>query len=168
MLNIPQDLIDLALKPLPTSSLFHSTLHGRDTVDETDLDQWDHPPPYSNSQTPSSDTYAMNLVDVVHGRRLRAHLQDQRHRMEGYRSRKTIRGVHQATLALERQVFEGWARAKEQTTGAACGTSHLEGLMGKHYLQWTARWTYSLHEEVQALAKGREAYETLFNSRFNT
>lgn len=153
--------------PLPTSELFNSTLHNRDTVDETDLDQWDPPPPYSNSQSPSSDTYTSNLVDVVHGRRLRSHLRDQRHRMEEYRSRKTLRGVRQATLALERLEFEGWLRVKEHIDNDSCGTSYVEGVMGRHYLQWTAWHTYSLHEEVQALSEGRDAYDALFNSRYS-
>lgn len=160
-------MIDLALKPLPTSDLFLSTLLEDDAVDESELDQWDIPPPYTNSQT-SSSAYALNLVDVVHGRHLRNHLKDGMQRMEAYRSRKTLRGVRQLTLAMERTELERWTRVMKHTHDTKCDNAYLSGAMAMHYLQWIARRTYSLREEVQALSEGRDGYEALFNSRYTT
>ncbi|KZP07626.1 hypothetical protein FIBSPDRAFT_965463 [Athelia psychrophila] len=100
--TLPRDLLQYAVKPLPSSDLFLSTLHDDGTVDESDLDHWDLPPPYTRSQTLSSSAYAINLVDVVHGRNLRRHRKEGRDRMEDYRSRKNLKGARQTILAMEK------------------------------------------------------------------
>ncbi|OAX32296.1 hypothetical protein K503DRAFT_670867, partial [Rhizopogon vinicolor AM-OR11-026] len=63
-----------ATQPLPNSYLFHQSLTDSDLVDESDLSQWDNPPPYHSpplKDTPDEVRFTQNLLDVVHGRRLR-------------------------------------------------------------------------------------------------
>ncbi|KAG2124875.1 hypothetical protein DEU56DRAFT_701763, partial [Suillus clintonianus] len=63
-----------ATLPLPDSYLFHQSCAGSDLIDESDLSQWDQPPPYDHPVPPDSPEEARfteNLVDVMHGRYLR-------------------------------------------------------------------------------------------------
>lgn len=160
--------MELALKPLPISDLFLSALQDDGDVDESGLDQWDLPPPYANSQELSSSNYAVNLVDVVHGRHMRADLKEGRHRMEVHRQKPRFRGVRQATLTLERAAIEGYEAVTKLIEEYGCDSSYTSGLMTRHFLQWSARRVYDLHEEIQALTSGRDSYEKLYNSRYCT
>lgn len=106
--SLPQDLVDLALKALPTSDLFVSAFRDDGSVDESGLDQWDLAPPYPTSQTSFTITYTSNLVDVVHGRRLRNVLKEGKERMDAYLSRARLYGVRKGTLAAEMEEIERW------------------------------------------------------------
>lgn len=88
--------------------------------------------------------------------------------MEIHQAYKTFHGVRQATLAMERTELEVWNTVLKHIDDDECDPLYVSGVMARHFLQWTARRAYSLHEEVQALTEGREAYKALFNSRYNT
>lgn len=158
--------MDLAIKQLPTSDLFLSALQDDGDVDESGLDQWDLPPPYAKSHELSSSTYTVNLVDVVHGRRMRNDLKEGRDRMEAHRQRPRFHGVRQATLTLQRVELEGYEAAMKHIEEYGCDNSYMSGVMTRHFLQWSARRVYALHEEVQALSSGRDAYNKLYDSRY--
>ncbi|KAG2096304.1 uncharacterized protein F5147DRAFT_656619 [Suillus discolor] len=71
---LPQSLVTLAVLPLPNSSLFHQACSGSELIDESDVLQWEKPPPYDSPPPPNSpdeDRFTRNLVDVMHGRQYR-------------------------------------------------------------------------------------------------
>ncbi|KAG2048173.1 hypothetical protein BDR06DRAFT_1013291 [Suillus hirtellus] len=71
---LPQSLITLAALPLPNSSLFHQACSGSELIDESDVLQWEKPPPYDSPPPPNSpdeDRFTRNLADVMHGRQYR-------------------------------------------------------------------------------------------------
>lgn len=165
--TLPQDLLQYAVKPLPSSDLFLSTLHNDGTVDESDLDHWDLPPPYTRSQTLSSSAYAINLVDVVHGRNLRRHRKEGRDRMEDYRSRKNLKGARQTILAMEKGEIDKYNSVLKHTEeNGESDMLYVGGAMAKVYLLWSARRAHTLHEEVEALNTGKDTYENLYHSRY--
>ncbi|KAG1722375.1 uncharacterized protein EDB91DRAFT_1028103, partial [Suillus paluster] len=50
--------------------LFRQSLAGSDLIDESDLSQWDKPPPYKYApplRTPDEERFTQNLLDVMHG-----------------------------------------------------------------------------------------------------
>ncbi|KAG2053168.1 hypothetical protein BDR06DRAFT_1054455 [Suillus hirtellus] len=69
---LPQSLITLAVLPLPNSSLFHQACSRLELIDESDVLQWEKPPPYDSppppSNSPDEDRFTHNLVDVMDGR----------------------------------------------------------------------------------------------------
>ncbi|KAG2115639.1 hypothetical protein DEU56DRAFT_919353 [Suillus clintonianus] len=70
--SLTSSLLQFATLPLPDSYLFHQSCAGSDLIDESDLSQWDQPPPYDHPVPPDSPEEARfteNLVDVMHGRR---------------------------------------------------------------------------------------------------
>ncbi|KAF7976984.1 hypothetical protein HWV62_5071 [Athelia sp. TMB] len=164
--DLPPSLSALASKTLPTSDLFLSTLHDTDLVDEADLDHWDHLPPYS----PPSDRifttlYISNLIDVMHGRRLRAHREEERHRVETSQS-LDLRAVKRMISGLLKAEMKEWDRGQqwlekegEFNNGDVCMT------MANHFVQWSARRAKALHEQLEALGEGIETYYTLMHTR---
>jgi hypothetical protein len=71
----------MALRPLPTSYLFRQALESADNLDETGLEEWDHPPPYQSpppSDMPSDRNYTLRLIDVLDGCRLRIYQEEAR------------------------------------------------------------------------------------------
>jgi hypothetical protein len=73
-LYIPRQPLGMATEPLPSSYLFREALRSPDALDESGLNHWDNAPPYAPPQTKGSDDsdqYMANLIDVMHGRRLR-------------------------------------------------------------------------------------------------
>lgn len=163
---LSESLIQLAIKPLPTSDLFLSTLHDSDLVDESDLDHWDLPPPYPTSTSHNSELYTKNLMDVMHGRRLRIHCKEERRRMQESRS-KPVHALRSSLSALFKAQMMLWEQVLEQVEGDVCpGERGESGAMAYHHLQWSARRAMALHEELEAVAVGMDAYIKLFNSRY--
>ncbi|KAF7977847.1 hypothetical protein HWV62_2603, partial [Athelia sp. TMB] len=165
--SLPQTLHDLADKPLPTSELFQSVLHDTDVVDESELAQWDRIPPYHIADQQFSALYISNLVDVMHGRRMREHQRAvENHRRETRRSEPidvhALRKTLSSLLRVEMNIWEESKRWIEEN-------NHIEHtevcyIMANHYLQWSARRARSLHEEQTVLGQGVEAYINFINS----
>ncbi|KZP30976.1 hypothetical protein FIBSPDRAFT_883680 [Athelia psychrophila] len=134
---LSQDLLNYTLEPLPSSNLFVSTLHDDGTVDESELDHWDLPPPYTRSQTLSSSAYTINLVDVVHGQNLRHHRREGRVRMEVYRSRQSLKGACQAILAMEKGEIDRYTSVlKDIEENVESDMLYVGGMMAKVFLLW--------------------------------
>ncbi|KAF7976361.1 hypothetical protein HWV62_6915 [Athelia sp. TMB] len=165
---IPQTLVDLAAKPLPSSDLFRSALLDTGLVDESQLDQWDLTPPYPISPSQQFSTlYVTNLIDVMHGRRLREYRRDETRRIARFHTShlRTFRKSVSDLLAVEVEVWNQVQHWREGAGGLDEGGVH--SIMANHFLQWTARRAKSLHEELEALKGGRDIYVSLMNSRLN-
>lgn len=71
---VPSHIQQTAEFPLPTSYLFLEATRSADALDESELSVWDSLPPY-DAPAPRNAfvdrTYTENLMDVMHGRRLR-------------------------------------------------------------------------------------------------
>lgn len=165
---LSESLLQLATKPLPTSDLFLSTLHDPNLVDESDIDHWDRPPPYPTSTSHDSELYTKNLIDVMHGRRLRIHCKEERRRMQESRT-EPVRALRSSLSALFEAQMMLWEQALEQVGGGIYPNEReTSGAMARHYLQWSARRAMALHEELEAVAVGMDAYTKLFNSRYQS
>ncbi|KAM6491873.1 hypothetical protein JOM56_012732, partial [Amanita muscaria] len=67
----PKNLIIQAQQPLPESShLFQLAKESKDNLDESDLDIWDHGPPYEilgDSSSGNERHFMTRLTEVMHG-----------------------------------------------------------------------------------------------------
>ncbi|KAG1724985.1 hypothetical protein EDB19DRAFT_1833967 [Suillus lakei] len=80
-------LLQFAALPLPDSYLFGQSLVGSNLIDESDLLQWDKPPPYdfpNPPDLPEEERLTHNIVDVMHGCHLRIERDSCAHRMAMY------------------------------------------------------------------------------------
>jgi hypothetical protein len=133
--------VSQASEQLPIfATLFLKALASCDNLDESDLDQWDSPPPYPPSvtptDTPSEMRFTERLIEVMHGRRLR-----QQREMDQRRARMLQEVPHE----------RGCGQIKQDLQVAWCKWKHLdeylhtyragdrEVKMAKHLLQWHAR-----------------------------
>lgn len=99
----------------------------------------------------------MNLVDAVHGQRMRHHLKEGSGRIEIHRQKPRLHRVRQATLALERAEIKRYEVVVKYIEDYRCDTWYVSGGMTMHFLQWSARRVYASDEEAQALISGRDA-----------
>jgi len=129
-------------------------------VDESDLSQWDNPPPYHSpplKDTPDEVRFMQNLLDVVHGRRL--HLE-----RESYARRAAIckaEGIAQAQKAVQ-EAWKGviqvchWDKLHMYVSNLQACTRHK--VMAECYLQWQARAFLNYLCEEDMLTAGKNPY----------
>lgn len=80
---------------------------------------------------------------------------------------KPVRALRSSLLALFGAQIMLWEQVLEQVEGDICpGEREESSAMAYHYLQWSARRAMALHEELEAVAVGMDAYIKLFNSRY--
>lgn len=164
--DLPQHLLELAQKPLPTSDLFHSAACSPDALDESDLPSWDHPPPYKSLPPPATieeDRFTRNLDDVMHGRWLRESKVKEKARMES-----RMRGDWETLRkSLQEELEEGlgdWTELDDLVSCFEGCDRHLT--MARNSLQWLARCVHSLNIEWQAALQGMASYADLYHTRF--
>jgi len=102
-------MVALALLPLPEESdLFKEALASTNNLDELDLGQWDHDPPYfvtpGAQDTPSEVRWTRLLEEVMHGRRLRQQREVDEERQKYYRG-KSVDGLQ---AELEQVIDKHW------------------------------------------------------------
>ncbi|KAG1729201.1 uncharacterized protein EDB91DRAFT_1085813 [Suillus paluster] len=155
---LPSSILTLANLPLPNSFLFHQALRGSHLIDESDLPQWDKPPPYTSTpppDTPAEAQFTRNLVDVMHGRRLRLE-------REGVvvRGRKfeigEIGAGRGALREVERRLLDEWEWGKEFVKSGDICERHR--IMAECWRQWQARRIFRYRQEADSLDAGRNPY----------
>ncbi|KAG2341307.1 hypothetical protein BDR05DRAFT_414140 [Suillus weaverae] len=107
---LPQSLITLAALPLPDSFLFHQTCSGSELIDESDILQWDKPPPYDSPPPPNSpheDRFTRNLADVMHGRQRRLE-KEARARYAQMFAAANVEVILQEIQVAERSLMSNW------------------------------------------------------------
>jgi hypothetical protein len=140
-LNLPKDLVALALQELPIhSTFFRDASKSAQMLDETGLDDWDSGPPYATgppSDTPREVQFTERLKEVVHGRRVRLQKDE-----EVVWQRLTASDL---TVLLHAAIDEweiGYQFLAEYEDG------DRERALAEVWLQWVARRAYHLHSEI--------------------
>lgn len=100
----------------------------------------------------------------MHGQRLRMHRREQHERIRTCESlqdlcilKASVSGLLKAEMEIWDAVFE-YIEGEEDIEG---GDNVLCDAMAKHFLQWCARRAKALHEELEALIRGRDPYNQL-------
>jgi hypothetical protein len=151
---LPANVMSLATQTLPATTLFRDAL--RNELDETELPQWDLLQTYlSPGLSQNSEIYIANLVDVLHGRRLRIEKDEATARFETFRDhgRDGLRGsiIEEAQLVLTE-----WEAVGSMLGKLEGGTCHHT--MAQHLLQWKSRKLCDLRKDWDALDLGGDAY----------
>jgi hypothetical protein len=159
-LYIPRRLLAMAVDPLPSSYIFNEALLNPDALDESELNQWDQEPPYPCQMKLSGEStqYMANLIDVMHGRRLR----QARHQEDARIARVKagdIGGVRESIRGEIEDALSTWKRLMSGYVSLHCECDLMEGSckesqMARHWMQWQARTVYYLHEDLKALNRG--------------
>lgn len=143
---------------LPNSYLFHQSLAGSDLIDESDLSQWDKPPPYQFApppRTPDEDRFTQNLLDVMHGRQLRQLRESCARRAVRFNA-GDIAGILKEIRAAQKHLIDGWIGLDARITTLQECTR--EKVMAKCYQQWQARKILNYQQEESLLASGENPY----------
>jgi hypothetical protein len=144
--------------PLPSTKLFREALRGE--LDETELPPWDilqayHSPANTPLVSQNSDTYTTNLIDVMHGRRLRIQKEEATARFKIFQEvgHSGLRGkvIEEAQLVLKEWKAIGLVIGKLEE-----GTCHHA--MAQHLSQWKSRKLCELQKDCEALDLGGDAY----------
>ncbi|KAF7972324.1 hypothetical protein HWV62_18426 [Athelia sp. TMB] len=166
LVPIPKRLQELAQKPLPASDLFQQAARDPDAVDESDLPVWDHAPPYASAPPPETEEearFTRNLVDVMHGRRLRVSKVRRRARMEV--GMRIAVGELREMLAVQlREHLDNWMELDALVGEYEDCERHL--MMAQNLLQWSARETLQLRVELEAARGGLQSYTDLYHSYY--
>jgi len=150
----------MAADPLPSSELFIEALRNPGALDESELDYWDQEPPYTyQPNSVEGDQYTINLVDVMHGRRLRQAHQQEDARIAGVEAGDT-KGVRDGMQADLKAAARNWKRVRDavhcECDGMECDCR--ESRMARHWMQWQARAVYYLHGDLKALTMGTHVF----------
>ena len=159
--TLPTTLVIFATRPLPDSYLFHESLAGSDFIDESDLSQWDNPPPYHSpppQDTPDEVRFTQNLLDVVHGCRLRLERESYARRAAIYKAG----GIAQAQKAVQ-EARKGVIQVCHWDELHTAYVSNLQPcmrhkVMAECYLQWQARTLLNYLCEEHVLTAGKNPY----------
>jgi hypothetical protein len=146
--------MSLATLPLPATSLFREALQNE--LDETELSQWDLLQTcLSPGLSQNSDIYNANLVDVLHGRRLRIQKDEATVRFKIFRNggRDGLRG---SIVEEAQSVLTQWEAVESALGNLEGGTCHHT--MAHHLLQWKSRKLRVLRKDWDALELGGDAY----------
>lgn len=165
-IELPKRLLELAQKPLPISDLFNLSVNDADALDESDLPVWDHPPPYTSLPPPATadeDRFTENIVDVMHGRRLRQSRKKEKERMDRC-MRSDVEDVRQMLKHLLQADRDAWVEANVLVESFVGCERHR--LMAENYLQWSARCVHGLSIELQAVLAGMSFYRDLYCTRY--
>ncbi|KAH7903531.1 hypothetical protein BJ138DRAFT_1120284 [Hygrophoropsis aurantiaca] len=159
---LPSMLTTLATSPLPTSNLFHAALHGVvDSVDESDLLQWDCFPPYPSPEPPNIPAEVQstsNLVDVLHGQRCRLERERYNERAQMLRVMGSLYLVEALKDEL-RRMEDQWYTVRDILKTETSGTRHKK--MCEHHLQWCSRGVFARREELSVLLNDGNLYNVL-------
>ncbi|KAG0701324.1 hypothetical protein DFH29DRAFT_927287 [Suillus ampliporus] len=159
--TLPSTILALATLPLPNSFLFHQALSGSPLIDESDLPQWDKPPPYDSPpppDTPDEAQFTRNLVDVMHGRRLRMEREACARRAVMF-ERGEIRALREVVREGEERVMGEWGLDKVGVGGDGCvGVCERHRVMAECYRQWQARRMVKYRREAELLAARQNPY----------
>ena len=149
--SLPARIMSLATLPLPTTTLFHEALQNE--LDETELSQWDLLQTYlSPSVSQNSDIYNTNLVDVLHGCRLRIQKDEATARFKIFRNH----GLRGSIVREAQLVLSEWEAVGSALRNLKGGTCHHT--MAHHLLQWKSRKLYVLRKDWDALELGGDVY----------
>jgi hypothetical protein len=157
--SLPRSLTALATLPLPNSFLFNQALAGSNLIDESDLSQWDDPPPYSSpppSDTPDEARFTRNLIDVMHGRHCRLEKERRARYAQIFGARDTSL-IWGEIWAAEMKLIGTWDELYEYVL-------HMEGCerhkkMAECYMRRQAREILNYHCEADLLAQGQNPYK---------
>ena len=152
---LPDDLLELAGKPLPCSPTFSEALRGGETVDESLLTAWNHDPPYHHAKPDEKEAYfTKNLVDALLGRNLRVECKSRQ-----VRAARCWRGETNSVLGeLDEFILtelNQWPHYKAQASDCPPGR-HKE--VANVLLFWHAYVLHLRYLEGQALENGDVSY----------
>ncbi|KAG2737949.1 hypothetical protein P692DRAFT_20759993, partial [Suillus brevipes Sb2] len=156
--SLTSSLLVFATLPLPDSYLFRQSCAGSDLIDESDLTQWDQPPPYNYPAPPDSPEEARfteNLVDVMHGRYLRIRRESRTNRAAMYMAGETSRILMEIREA-EKGLVAGWDGLRVRVANLQGCSRHK--LVAECYLQGVARAILDYRREEDWLATGKNPY----------
>lgn len=156
---LPQSLITLAALPLPNSSLFHQACSGSELIDESDVLQWEKPPPYDSPPPPNSpdeDRFTRNLADVMHGRQYRLE-QETRARHAQIFATANAEVILQDIQAAERTLMGKWNELNEYVLHMQSCERHR--VMAGCYVQWQARKIFNYRREADLIIRGLNPYK---------
>ncbi|KAG1746193.1 hypothetical protein EDB19DRAFT_1691048 [Suillus lakei] len=149
---LPTTILKLASLPLPTSFLFLQALSGSPQINESDLPQWDKPPPYDSPIPPDTldeAQFTRNLVDRVFETGMGMGIDG---------SEGLVEDVREA----ERRVMNCWDEDKLKVdielstrSGRVCERHRV---MAECYWQWQARRICKYRQEADLLASGHNPY----------
>lgn len=143
---------------LPDSYLFHQSLAGSNLIDQSDLLQWDKAPPYNSPAPPDSpeeDRFTQNLLDVMHGRHLRAERESHTHRTAMY-SMGEISKILKEIREVRQRLVTGWDELHARVSNLQACTRHK--VMAECYRQWVARRILNYQREDDILITGKNPY----------
>jgi len=151
-------LLSFAMKPLPTSHLFHEASRSVDALDESELHLWEQDPPYNYVEpatTSLEECFTKNMVDVLLGRRWRL--------AKAVRDERTLRftnGEVQGILHEIADVLVGcihrWTKVVSRITGME--DSSRNRAMTECWLYWQAWDILADTKEVKVLKNGDNPY----------
>jgi hypothetical protein len=151
---LPASVMSLATLPLPATTLFHEAVQNE--LDETELPQWDLLQTYlSPGHSQNSDIYNANIVDVLHGRRLRIQKDEATARFKIFRNNGRD-GLHSSIVEEAQLVLTEWEAVGSALRNLEGGTCHHT--MAHHLLQWKSRKLCVLRKDWEALELGGDAY----------
>ena len=159
---LPPLLVELAARPQPTSHLFLEALQGTDSLDESELPDWDKDPPYSQpepSDTPEENRFTKNLMDVMAGRRMKVTNEAKTHHAQHYQvgeREELIVDVH----AMAVSTFRQWVQLKDIIESCRL-CRHAK--MAKSVLQWRAFLVCSYLNKVHWLEMDKNPYDGLLS-----
>jgi hypothetical protein len=145
----------LATLPLPTTTLFFEAFRGE--LDESELPQWDLLETYTSPRdqlTQFSHMYTKNLIQVMHGRRLRLQQEDAAVRFAIYRD-KGLGELRSSIVEEARSVLQEWRVIEGVLGNFKEGSCYHE--MAQHILQWKSKKFCELRGELDALDAGGDA-----------
>jgi hypothetical protein len=143
---LPDRLIAMATIPFPNTRLFQEALQSADTMDESELPQYELDPPYMPPSYPTDaerdQDYTDEMIQVLRGRLMR-----ERQKFEDLRMRTSS----QERLRRERQnelvtLLGKWEALNTYMEGYRAGQREMK--MALHLLHWRAYLVYKLASEV--------------------
>ncbi|KAG2092119.1 uncharacterized protein F5147DRAFT_779740 [Suillus discolor] len=162
--NEPQPLettlVAFATLPLPNSYLFRYALAGSRLIDESDLAQWDKPPPYHSlppPEIPDEEQFTQNLLDVMHRYQLRQlRVSCIRHAAMFNARGSDIASITKEIQEARKALLDGWNDLHTRVTTLRACARHKA--MAECYQQWQARKILNYQQEEDQLARGENPY----------
>jgi hypothetical protein len=157
---LTSSLFHFAALPLPNSYLFHQSLAGSNLIDESDLLQWDKPPPYNFPNPPDSpeeERFTQNLVDVMHGRYLRVERESCAHRTAMYSMGESDRLLKEIR-DMQKSLSAGWNELHTCVSRLQASVTRRHKIMAECYCQWVARRIVNYQTEKDLLITGKNPY----------
>ena len=152
---LPDDLLELAGKPLPCLPTFSEALRGGETVDESLLTAWNRDPPYHHAGPDKEEAHSTeDLVDALLGRNLRVECKSRRVRAARCRRGETNSVLDELDEFILAELGR-WPHYKVQASDCPPG-HHKE--VANALLFWHAYVMRLRYLEGQALENGDVLY----------